>query len=104
MSDEPLPKPVPLKDLPQVETDPDHGLWEFFSDRVTVAAPPEKDAQHGRGWSVEELRKKSWDDLHRLWWVCCKERNRLATAAWERRKQNLGYGEAEAVARDDEVS
>jgi len=104
VSDEPLPKPVKPKDLPRVETNPDHGLWDFFADRKTVAAPPEDDAKHGRAWMVEELRAKSWDDLHRLWWVCVKERNRIATASWERKRSNLGFGKAEAQARDDQVS
>lgn len=103
MSDEPLPRPVPRSDLPAIETDPDHGLWDFFPNRTTVANPPEEDAKHGRSWSVEELRHKSWDDLHRLWWVCVKERNRIATGNWERNKSGLGFGEAEATGRDREV-
>lgn len=103
MSDEPLPKPVKPEDLPPYETDPNHGLWDFFADRVTVASPPEEDAKHGRGWMVEELRSKSWDDLHKLWWVCVKERNRIATATFERQRGDLGFGDAEAGARDNEV-
>ncbi|KAM7212323.1 Mitochondrial 39-S ribosomal protein L47 (MRP-L47) domain containing protein [Rhypophila decipiens] len=103
MSDEPLPKPVPKDQLPKVETDKNHGLWDFFYDRQTVAQSPEKDAAHGRAWLVEELRHKSFEDLHRLWWVCVKERNRIATATWERNKSELGFGDAEGKARDYQV-
>jgi large subunit ribosomal protein L47 len=104
VSDEPLPKPLKPEDLAPVETDPNHGLWEFFADRVTVASPPEEEAKHGRAWMVEELRGKSWEDLHKLWWVCVKERNRISTASHERTRSNLGFGDAEAEARDDAVS
>ncbi|KAK3324252.1 mitochondrial 39-S ribosomal protein L47 (MRP-L47)-domain-containing protein [Cercophora scortea] len=100
---EPLPKPVPRDELPAVETDPNHGLWDFFFDRETVAQPPTRDAAHGRAWMVEELRHKSWDDLHRLWWVCVKERNRIATANWERNKSELGFGDVESAERDRQV-
>ena len=103
VSEEPLPKPVPKEKQPPIETDPNHGLWQFFQDRETVAQGPEVDNQHGRGWLVPELRHKSWEDLHRLWWVCVKERNRIATADYERKIRKLGFGEGESEDRDKEV-
>ncbi|EQB49812.1 hypothetical protein CGLO_10817 [Colletotrichum gloeosporioides Cg-14] len=97
---EEIPRPADYK--PKVGVDPKHGLWEFFYDKKLLQTPKETQA-HGRAWSVRDLRKKSWDDLHSLWYVCLKERNRLATARKERARRMVGFGEYEGDERDDVV-
>ncbi|CAK7231930.1 54S ribosomal protein L4 mitochondrial [Sporothrix bragantina] len=109
VSNSPLPQPaltVGAKEAKEAayaatrpEIDADHGLWQFFYDQQ-VAQSPVKDAAHGRSWTAEELRRKSWDDLHRLWWVCVKERNRIATASVARKHFDLGFGSYESDERD----
>ncbi|KAM0279099.1 hypothetical protein ACHAQH_004785 [Verticillium albo-atrum] len=96
-----LPKPVDFK--PKIETDPDHGLWGFFSAEGKLMNQPKDDEAHGRAWTVRELREKGWEDLHALWWSCCRERNRIATANAERARARMGFGEHEANERDQVV-
>ena len=103
-----LPGEVPgpnrdYKPAEEVQVDPDHGLWQFSYGKDKLLLTPDEDAEHGRAWIVEELRHKSWEDLHRLWWVCVKEQNRIATH--RREKQDMGFkrGIEETAARLAEV-
>lgn len=98
------PKPVlDPRERSTVEVDDDHGLWEFFpADRSSMATPADLNA-HGRAWTVGELRNKDWDDLHRLWWVCIKEMNRIRTWNVERERMGNMYGAHESEKRMIEV-
>lgn len=101
MSGIPLPKPKDFK--PAIKVSEKHGLWGFFPEPNKLVWTPKETEGHGRAWAVEELRRKSWEDLHALWWVCCKERNMLATGKAELTRAKLGFGETEFDQRDEEV-
>jgi large subunit ribosomal protein L47 len=45
----------------------------------------------GRQWTVRELRRKSFDDLHKLWWVLYKEKNMLLTEKYLCERGNLKF-------------
>ncbi|KAF9046570.1 mitochondrial 39-S ribosomal protein L47 (MRP-L47)-domain-containing protein [Panaeolus papilionaceus] len=78
----------------------DHGLYAFFRGkegdnlegeaRYEVFETPEQ-AQlvSGRAWRAEELRNKSFRDLHTLWYVALREKNLLATQKEEVRRMGV---------------
>ncbi|ODN77700.1 hypothetical protein L202_04845 [Cryptococcus amylolentus CBS 6039] len=87
---------------------PVHPLWKFF--HVPVANRLEEGANwpnsagsleelkqddmslhSGRAWSAAELRQKSFQDLHTLWYILVRERNVLATQNAERKRLGIGH-------------
>ncbi|KAI0011278.1 MRP-L47-domain-containing protein [Xylariaceae sp. FL0662B] len=95
--------PQPTDYVPTTKVNPNHGLWDFFYSKEALLPTPEEGAEHGRAWTVEELRHKSWNDLHKLWWVCVKEQNRIATAQKEMSRLKLRSGDEEVEDRLYEV-
>ncbi|KAG9288358.1 hypothetical protein G9A89_021389 [Geosiphon pyriformis] len=63
------------------------GLYEFFIDGKKALASLE-DLKVGRSWRAAELRKKGFEDLHKLWYILLKERNLLATMKQEAKRFN----------------
>ncbi|KAI8977922.1 mitochondrial 39-S ribosomal protein L47 (MRP-L47)-domain-containing protein [Pilobolus umbonatus] len=61
------------------------GLYQFFENNE----PLPKQNWTGRAWKADELRQKSFDDLHKLWYVLLKERNLLATQREEAKRLRI---------------
>ncbi|KAJ2538700.1 54S ribosomal protein L4 mitochondrial [Coemansia sp. RSA 1933] len=62
------------------------GFEEFFQGGERL---PKEHEQTGRAWSASELRQKSWEDLHKLWYVVLKERNVLASQNEEAKRLGI---------------
>lgn len=70
-----LRKPI-LPTINNIKVREDHPLWEFFHNKQFVRSNEDLEIQ-GRSWTVQDLRKKSFEDLHALWYVCLKEMNKI---------------------------
>ncbi|KAG5438169.1 hypothetical protein PCANB_003020 [Pneumocystis canis] len=98
-----------IKQLNYIKINPNHGLWDFFRDsedfpsKKEVLSTPQNDMKYGRAWMASELRTKSFEDLHRLWYLCLKERNIIATQRQERQRLRIFTGAEEASKRDHQV-
>ena len=55
------------------------GLNAFLDPASTMPEDKAKEEASGREWQAQELRLKSFDDLHALWYVLLKEKNMLLT-------------------------
>ncbi|XP_067157739.1 large ribosomal subunit protein uL29m isoform X1 [Apteryx mantelli] len=61
------------------------GLEEFFDDPQNWG---EKTVKSGDAWNIKQLRGKSSEDLHKLWYVLLKEKNMLLTLEQESKRQH----------------
>ena len=66
------------------------GLQDFF-DNGNGWAWNEKLMPTGRAWMSAELRRKSFEDLHALWFTCIKEQNKLSSMKQEAARFQLFF-------------
>ncbi|XP_059084369.1 large ribosomal subunit protein uL29m-like isoform X1 [Tigriopus californicus] len=73
-------------------------LMEFFDDPKTWGKPK---VRVGRAWLKDELRLRSNQDLHQLWYVLLKERNRLLTLQYACKKEVIPMPNEERLDKVD---
>ena len=62
------------------------GLEEFYDTKHQLAMA---EPVAGRAWLASELRRKSFEDLHKLWFVLYRERNMLLTEQARARRHGM---------------
>ncbi|KAG9351225.1 hypothetical protein JZ751_025116 [Albula glossodonta] len=70
------------------------GLNEFFDLPENWGEPTVKS---GAPWTAKQLRTKSNEDLHKLWYVLLKEKNMLLTIEQEAKRQRLSMPSPERL-------
>ncbi|GAA5821065.1 hypothetical protein JCM11251_001945 [Rhodosporidiobolus azoricus] len=90
---------IPRKQWPKKEdTNTDsHPLWRFFHDQQSLEVPDKRVDNSSRSWTSLELRRKSFEELHQLWYVLLRERNVLLTQREEARRLRVDLGGFGAV-------
>ncbi|CAN2391605.1 Mitochondrial 39-S ribosomal protein L47 (MRP-L47), partial [Pristimantis euphronides] len=72
------------------------GLEEFFDDPKNWG---ETTVKSGDSWTVPQLRCKSNQDLHKLWYVLLKEKNMLMTLEQESKRQRVAMPSPERLTK-----
>ncbi|CDZ96530.1 mrp-l47-domain-containing protein [Phaffia rhodozyma] len=95
----PTPKqPVVRQYLDDTEVDPAHPLWAFFrKDETTgkvlsVERMSQNQQRSGRPYLTSELRIKSFQELHTLWFLLLREKNIFYTQREEMRRRGVRAG------------
>lgn len=70
------------------------GLEEFFDETKNWG---ESTVKSGDLWTIDQLRCKSSDDLHKLWYVLLKEKNMLQTLEQESKRQRTAMPSPERL-------